>query len=466
MNQTSRFSLEQMEGLVHEIAPRLRGSQLVAVRNQGAERLFFQFLERDGKHETLFFCFQSPFHRFHLLSRCALPTSSSAWQDLLEGLNLIEISLPSKDRVLQLSFGRKEVSRFFVAEFFPRSFNYYVLDQDRQILASFVQCETGIYAFPEPPPRNLEQSPILSNDLLEKKYLLLEKEREFLLEKEKWARALASREKKLENKLRSIEAQMELAQQWESWNHRGEMIKTILHTAPRDASEMKVYDWLRHKEVLLSFEKSPLDAMKDAFKKGRKLRLSLIPLHDFHKKLEKQIQDLLAFRGLLEAATDLQTVRSLVKKNDAMFSSRRGQPKALAPQAKRLHYREYFSAAGVPIWVGRTAKENHALTFQVARGNDWWLHVRGGSGAHVVIRCSHPPDEETLGDAAQLAIAHSALREEREAEVWISQRKYLSRSPRNPLGTVHVGKHKSRVVRRDPCRLKIILERRSQRGMV
>ncbi|AET84666.1 hypothetical protein OLOG_00209 [Ostreococcus lucimarinus virus OlV4] len=67
----------------------------------------------------------------------------------------------------------------------------------------------------------------------------------------------------------------------------------------------------------------------------------------------------------------------------------------------------YISRDGIQIKVGENARENDDLTLS-SYPREWWVHVDGGPGAHVVI--CHEEDtvpKETKRDAALLAIHHS-----------------------------------------------------------
>ena len=44
----------------------------------------------------------------------------------------------------------------------------------------------------------------------------------------------------------------------------------------------------------------------------------------------------------------------------------------------------YKSLDGIQIKVGQNAKENDDLTFS-SYPNEWWMHIDGGPGSHVVI---------------------------------------------------------------------------------
>ena len=69
-----------------------------------------------------------------------------------------------------------------------------------------------------------------------------------------------------------------------------------------------------------------------------------------------------------------------------------------------------FVVAGHEILVGKGASDNDRLTFGLAEPRDFWLHVAGVPGSHVIVR---NPDElaelprEVLEAAAQLAAFHS-----------------------------------------------------------
>jgi predicted ribosome quality control (RQC) complex YloA/Tae2 family protein len=69
----------------------------------------------------------------------------------------------------------------------------------------------------------------------------------------------------------------------------------------------------------------------------------------------------------------------------------------------------YNSLDGIKIKVGESAKENDDLTGS-SYPDEWWLHVDGGPGAHVVV--CHEGNilpKETKRDAAFLAVHHSKV---------------------------------------------------------
>ncbi len=112
------------------------------------------------------------------------------------------------------------------------------------------------------------------------------------------------------------------------------------------------------------------------------------------------------------------------------------------------------SACGSP-----RAAENDALTRAVARGNDLWLHARGVGGAHVVARLDRgkAPDQETLLDAAHLAVHFSDARGASQADVAYTRAKHV-RKPRGAApGAVLYVQEKVILLRVEPARVERLL---------
>jgi predicted ribosome quality control (RQC) complex YloA/Tae2 family protein len=98
----------------------------------------------------------------------------------------------------------------------------------------------------------------------------------------------------------------------------------------------------------------------------------------------------------------------------------------------------FLSAEGFPILVGRNARQNEQVTFEMANGNDRWLHVRDVPGSHVVIRCGgQPVSPESLRAAAQLAAYFSSRRGEGAVAVAVTERRFVTRMPGGHRGQVH-----------------------------
>jgi len=103
------------------------------------------------------------------------------------------------------------------------------------------------------------------------------------------------------------------------------------------------------------------------------------------------------------------------------------------PNMKVLEY------DGFIIKVGRDAKSNDHLTFNVADKEDIWMHIKGVPGSHVVIRVMDKlPTEHVIRFAAELAKKGSKAKNEDSATVVYCQRRFVKKEPGMNDGQVKV----------------------------
>jgi len=98
------------------------------------------------------------------------------------------------------------------------------------------------------------------------------------------------------------------------------------------------------------------------------------------------------------------------------------------------------------ILIGKGARENDELTFEVAGPEDFWFHVADYSGSHVVVR--NPNKEKELAEsilvkAAQLAAYFSQARNSSKIEVHYTKRKHVTKPRRAKPGLVRLLEFKS-----------------------
>jgi hypothetical protein len=112
---------------------------------------------------------------------------------------------------------------------------------------------------------------------------------------------------------------------------------------------------------------------------------------------------------------------------------------------KRLPFKSYRSSGGIEILVGRGARSNDELTYEIARPDDIWLHARDVTGAHVVMRWTQdgaPPGRD-LEEAAALAAWHSRARGSVVVPVDWTRRRYVRRARGGPAGRALVERAKT-----------------------
>ena len=94
---------------------------------------------------------------------------------------------------------------------------------------------------------------------------------------------------------------------------------------------------------------------------------------------------------------------------------------------------------GFIIYVGRDARSNDYLTFNIADKEDIWMHVKGVPGSHVVIRVrENLPTLELIRRAAELAKKNSKADKEEKATVVYCQRRFVKKEQDMNDGQVRV----------------------------
>jgi predicted ribosome quality control (RQC) complex YloA/Tae2 family protein len=111
-----------------------------------------------------------------------------------------------------------------------------------------------------------------------------------------------------------------------------------------------------------------------------------------------------------------------------------------SPQNQKVRLLTYTLPGGWQILVGRTDADNDFLSFQVARSDDWWFHVRGMPGSHVILQGppGADPDRETLQRAAAIAAYHSKARTAGVVAVSGTRVRDVNKPRGAKAGTVHI----------------------------
>jgi predicted ribosome quality control (RQC) complex YloA/Tae2 family protein len=108
--------------------------------------------------------------------------------------------------------------------------------------------------------------------------------------------------------------------------------------------------------------------------------------------------------------------------------------------------RRFVSPNGMTVLVGRTAADNEVVSLQLGAPRDFWLHVAGESGSHVVVRNPEGLDRlprETEDFAAALAARYSKARHGGRVAVHLTTCGEVSKPRGLPPGQVVLGRYRT-----------------------
>ena len=103
---------------------------------------------------------------------------------------------------------------------------------------------------------------------------------------------------------------------------------------------------------------------------------------------------------------------------------------------------EYELPGQWKVLAGRSDTDNDELSLGMASQDDWWFHVRGLPGSHVILQgpAGAEPDRETLKRAAAIAAWHSKARNAGIVPVSCTRARHVTKPRGAKTGTVQIRK--------------------------
>jgi predicted ribosome quality control (RQC) complex YloA/Tae2 family protein len=255
-------------------------------------------------------------------------------------------------------------------------------------------------------------------------------------------RALTARERAA----RELQHALQDSQQADQWRLYGELILAFGHTLSPGAKTLQAPDYTQPEtpiiEIPIAPDKTIAENAERYFQKARRARESRAELQARLERLQQEIEQIQHALFTAEQQPDEATLQRLHEQAQAQGWLREASTLAPAKRAEKDPFeghkiRQHLSPDGYQVLVGENAQANDFLLTRIAKPNDWWLHVRTGTGAHVIIRTENQPQrtpKSTLEFAARLAAQNSADRHARVVEVDYTLRKYVRKPKGAPPG--------------------------------
>lgn len=281
--------------------------------------------------------------------------------------------------------------------------------------------------------------------------------------------------KQVSRRLKAVEADQPKPGEADNLRTQAEWILALSHQIEPGQTRVEVplaTEESESQQIQLDPSKTPVEYAQGLFKRAGKLERAAKILPARKAKLStdlKFLDQLASDLQLAENQPEIAAVQTELQEAGLLGHQQgKNRPRKNAPKsgAKTSKPRRYISPDGVAILVGRNARQNDKVTFDHAKPDDLWLHVRAAPGSHVVIRSGgQPVSEETLHMAAQLAAYYSNRRGERAATVAVTQRRNVTRVPKGRAGQVYMRNEETVTVPAElPADLMISDEREKRSG--
>ena len=148
------------------------------------------------------------------------------------------------------------------------------------------------------------------------------------------------------------------------------------------------------------------------------------------KSIANSLKSPLDPNDIEDITVELQNAR-LIKKPQT-----KGKQKPKASKSKPLTYK----VDGWTIYVGKNNLQNDKLTFEVAKGNELWLHVQDLTSSHTIVL---NPENKTIPNnviqtAAEITAFYSEVSSSSKVSVFYTPKKNVKKPNKSPLGFVNI----------------------------
>lgn len=252
---------------------------------------------------------------------------------------------------------------------------------------------------------------------------------------------LERRQRSLQNSLSQMVARPRDTEKAAELKKIGELLAVQPGKIPHDLKCISLIDYhdpeMQEIEVTVNPALSMHENARSYFQRAKKLEERVGQYEEQKEWLQKQLTLLNGFRERLD---DIDGFKELEKLEKDMTARNLLKPRQNAGTDKgvSLPYKKY-GLKDYEIWVGKNARQNDVLTFKHAAKHDFWLHVQGYSGSHVVIRNPNRhdhPAEDVLEYAARLAVTNSKARHASYVPVVYTQIRYVRKPRKAAPGSV------------------------------
>lgn len=469
------LNANELSAVIAEIEPVIHGGWIQKIHQPSPSTILLDIRSPANTYRLLLSC-EPHATRLHLVTAPMPnpPTPPPFCQYLrahvrgarIEGLTQLE-----QDRIVRLDLTTKEGPRSLIAELTGRKANLLLLDGDGRLLKELAR-STGQVGQPYEAPKSRSSphptlkpsrfpatgpSPFPLSEAIEAFYRERDQTERADVAREARARQLKKTLRKLERRVEAWRSDLAKAKQYRHYARYGELLKATLGHVKNGQDSVTVVDYfdetLPQVTIPLDATKSAQGNLDDYFRKHRKHEAAQ---RELEPRISEAEQELIKMRRELREIQEgtweapVSTTPSAHRPRGKSF-----QPGPRKSDERRGPFRRFTSTDGLPIYVGRNARENDELTFSLAKSDDLWFHAHGSPGSHVVVRIEKgkDPPPETLKDAATLALLYSDLKRSGKGDVIYTRRKWVKKAKGQAPGTVTVTQEKSIYVTLDRHRL-------------
>lgn len=436
--------VDRLNLIVNEINESLKGSYLNRIECLNEYDYIFRFSRAKEKSIFISLNVRNPF--IELLTKKYNFSSSSSFYAKLKTklLNscLTNAFVLNNDNIIVLEFNKTtdtydKVHYQLVFEIFKSNPNLILLNDNKiEEAFRFKGIDTHhpiikniIY---ETPKKVGESKELQDKDVLYWRNYVDSLEQKYLSDKYKFVNVEIKRKlKSLNKKIDKIKEDQIAAQNKLTYKDYGDYFLTILNDVKRGDSYFDYYG----EKIKINETYSPSDNLNYLYKTYKKAKLTIQSTKEYIEKTMDEISYLNSILASLYYLNDDDYQELIIELLDKKLIKNRGQKK---PKNLKNAAKPYFILFNnTRIGFGKNSLQNDKLTFDYAKKDDYFLHIKNNHGNHVILFDSNP-DDETIKFALQFCVY---LSHQKDGEVIFTKVKTIKKG--NQPGLVKLSNYES-----------------------
>lgn len=377
----------------------------------------------------------------------------------LSGGRIEKIYQPNYSRIVVFTIKTLSSNYHLICRLWGTAANLFLVDKDQQILdlaKRYPKRNEWVgekFVLPEikNPPIFSPRTELIRNNTNQDLYFYYQNrksQKEFSIRKEHLQKELHKEISSLEHFLEQIEKESDSHRQ-EQFKKYGELLSAYLYQIKKGAEEVTLEDFETSQKFSIQLDPSlsPQENCRKYFEKYKKIKSSI--QYQTKRKIEAQ-EKLHHLRLLSEALQLSETLEELNRIEIRKKNKRKDSDKAQT--LSKTIGRKFLLHGNFTAYLSRSAKEADLLLKTLAKGNDYWFHIRDNAGSHLILKNRKDlelPDKTKL-EAAMLALHFSKSSKENEGDIYFTRVKYLHKPNTNTPGLVFPSQEKNIRIKIDP----------------
>jgi len=238
------------------------------------------------------------------------------------------------------------------------------------------------------------------------------------------------------------------------YRHHGDLLIANLYQIKLGSRFVELEDWQTSQRVRIELDpaRTPAASAQRFFNLYKKAQRGIA---EVEKRIRILDADLAWLREQLWLAENAETEADLLPDLKALDPASPGRGAGRKKSGghgsrRRPDFKPVLDIEGCRYYAGRNARQNDALTFQLARRGDYWFHANDVPGAHVILRKAEGEiSEADLYRGAVLAAWFSFARASSKVPVDYADVAHVKRIPGGGPGRVSYTNQKTLLV--DPA---------------